>query len=429
MTFTSGTLNGVRRAAVAVALLLPAGAPAADSPTPTAPPEITEVGGKKLKEWIADLKRMDDPSLREEAIRAIVLFPNAKEALPALLDRIHDPDESPRIRAVQALRMIQIDDKDKADVAKKLGERLNGAESQGPIRYDLAVTLGGLGKDAKEALPGLLYGAEDQSSYDIRKVCIAVAAQAGMIDKAPDAKVTRTLVRVLGNDRAAQVRLQCIKSMAQMGKPPDEGLLASEVAAVRAAMKDRDKTVVIWAHLSMMALDKIDKDDIDYLTANTKPPELDRIRVQAIGALGMVGTKEKQVVSTLIDLLADKEPDIVAAACQALGNVGDPGEKAEAALIAVAKDEKLDQNLRFEAIYALAAIGTKGKLAVTAVIELLADKDPNVIVTACYALGLMGEPGGAAEQALTNLSLNMNVSESVRKYAKSILEVLAKPKK
>src|SRR5438067_7836714 len=125
MAWTSGTFTGVWRAAAALALLLPAGAPAAEPPSPPTPPEITEVGGKKLDDWIKDLGN-SDPSVREEAIRAVALFPNANKAVPALLERLHDSDESPRVKAAQALAIIKIDDDKKAEVAKKLGERLNG---------------------------------------------------------------------------------------------------------------------------------------------------------------------------------------------------------------------------------------------------------------------------------------------------------------
>ena len=54
--------------------------------------------------------------------------------------------------------------------------------------------------------------------------------------------------------------------LAQMGQSADPDTARHEVLVVRNMMKDRDKTVVIWAHLSMMALDKLDDDDIEYLT-------------------------------------------------------------------------------------------------------------------------------------------------------------------
>ena len=336
--------------------------------------------------------------------------------------------KAPGPRRSSPSALLKIADKDRAKVIDALGKRLE-VESQGPIRYDLALALLGFGKDAKPALPGLLHCAADPSCFEVRRICLAGVVAAGQTDNGPDPRATHALINALIDERASAVRLQGVMGLAQMGKSADPALLAHEVAVVRTMMKDRDKTVVIWAHLSMMALDKLDDDDVKYLTEFAKPGELDRYRLQAIAALGMVGGKERKVIPTLVDFLSEKQsPVIVAAACRALAGIGDPGEKAEAALIAVCKDDKLDEQVRFQAIYALASISSKSKSAIPALIELLADKDPNVIMTAIQALGSLEEPGAPAEQAITNLTRNMDVAESVRKYAEKVLELMAKPK-
>jgi HEAT repeat protein len=431
MALRQGMWTCVGGAAAALMLLLPSVGLVAADPTPgssltTTPPLITVVGDKKLVDWINDL-RHTDPSVREEAIRAIILFPNAGEAATALIDRLHDADASPRIKAVLALGMIKLDDKDKAKVVDALGERML-VEPQAPIRFDIALTLGNMGKDARGALPALLHGVEDQSSFEIRKICISVLAVAGQTaEQGPDPRVTHALLAALG-DRAAQVRLQAVMGLAEMGKPADQALLGQEVKLVRAMAADKDKTVVIWAHLSMMALDKIDDAGIDYLTKCTRPGEQERIRVQAIGALGMVATKERKVVPTLIDLLSEKEaPNIAFYACQALGRAGDPS--AVKALLAVSHNKDFEDPVRFQSIYALAAIGAKNKTATAALIELLSDKNSGVIMTTIHALGMMEDPGSEAIDALSILSQTKDVDESVRKYAKEILETIRKPKK
>ena len=433
MLGNQGMQRAATRAGLALALVLSSAAAlrAADPvSTPTAP-TVNEVGGKPLKDWIADLKHLD-PSVREEAIRAIPYFgAAASEAVPALVEHVNDPDESPRSKAILTLGIIKVEDKDRDKVIKVLGQRLE-IESQGPIRYDIAMVLIGFGKDAKGALPGLLHGAEDPTCFEVRRVCLAALVLAGQTDKGPDPHVTHALITAVRDDEpAAAVRLQGVMGLAQMGKSADPDLLTHEVAVVRNRMKDRDKTVVIWAHFSMMALDKLDDDDIKYLTdaAKSGPGALERYRIQAIGALGMVGTKEKKVVPTLIDCLSEKDsPNIVAAACGALGTVGDPGAQAVKGVIEVGKDEKFDEQVRFQAIYALGAIGAKDRAAIPALIDLLADKDPNVVMTTCHALGYMEEPGAAAEQAITNLAHSDKVSEAVRKYAEKILETMAKAK-
>ncbi|HVS37797.1 MAG TPA: HEAT repeat domain-containing protein [Gemmataceae bacterium] len=416
---------------------LHAAAPPASTPSPGPEMTINEVGGKSLKEWKDELKSFD-PSVREEAIRAIPLFgPAALDAVPALAEHINDLDASPREKSILALGMIHsmspIEGKDRDKIVKMLGERLDGNESQGPIRYDIALVLMMFGKDSKAALPGLIHGAGDTSCWEVRRICLAALAQAGQTDDmhGPDRRATQCLLTALNVDeRAAAVRLQAVMTMAQLGKPMDQGLLAEELSTVRRMMKDKDKTVAIWAHLSMMALDNIDKPDIDYLTIASKPTEIERVRTQAIGALGMVATKKDEVIPTLVDYLSEtKSPVIVAAACQALGGIKDPGAKAKASLVAIAvsKDEKIDQNVRIAAIYALSRIAGEDKSMVATLVALLADSDPTIVTTSCHAIGLIKEPGAAAEQAITELSQNQKVAVSIREYAQKVHEAMAKP--
>src|SRR5262245_10969041 len=89
---------------------LAAASPVSADPKPTAPP--SEVEGKTLNEWKAELKH-PDPGNREYAIRAITLFgPASPEVVTLLLDRCLDRDMSPRVRAVQALGILELNKDD-----------------------------------------------------------------------------------------------------------------------------------------------------------------------------------------------------------------------------------------------------------------------------------------------------------------------------
>ncbi len=430
-------LQVAARAGLALGLLLTAvgASRAAGTDTPTAPEQpVNQVGGKTLKEWIHDLTNKD-PSVREEAISAIPYFgPAASEAVPALIEHsIRDLDQSPRSKAILVLASIKIEDSDRPKVIKALGQRLDErGENQGPIRYNIALLLNTFGKDAQPAIDGLLNSARDPDSWEVRRACLGTLIQAGQTGNGPDQRVTHALMATLVSDHAAAVRLQAVMGLAQMGKPADPVLANRVVAAVKNTMKDHDKTVVVWAHFSKMFLSTLDDEDIAYLTNAakvdpTQKEQLEGVRVAAIGALGFVGTKEKKVVPTLVDCLREtKSPNILSAACKALGTVGEPGPTAVKALIDVSKDATLDEPVRFQAIEGLAMIAAKDKTAVQALIELLADADPNIIMTSCYALGLLEEPGAAAEQAVTNLIHSDKATEMVRKYAEKVLETMGK---
>jgi len=350
--------KGAVRAGLVLALAaasVGAADPISTPSTIATPPVVTEVGGKTLAQWKRDLGG-PDPSDREEAIRAITLFgPAASEAVPELIKRLHDSDASPRCKAVIALGFIKIDDKERPRVVEALGTAV-AEDSQAMVRYAAAVSLGELGADAKGALTGLLHAVEDQSSWEIRRVAIAALAAAGQTPNGPDARATHALLLAL-SDRAAQVRLTAVTALGQMGRPADAALRLKVVAAVKGMDNDKDKAVGIWAHLSMMALDNLDDADMAFLENCTKPGEPERVRVNAVRALGVVGVKSKKAVPLLIDLLSDEATDVQGTACQALGNLGkDAPPEAEKRLTDLSQGKDTKESIKQAAQAALDAI-------------------------------------------------------------------------
>ncbi len=362
MAIFLATRKGVVCAFLALSLLLPACSlwAASDSMSSSTPPLVEKVGDKKLSQWIADLKNAD-PSTREEAIRAITYFgPAASEAVPALLDRLHDSDASPRAKAIVALSLIKISETDHSRVAAALGEKVMG-DAQAMVRYNAAVALSMIGKDTREALPGLLHGMEDQASWEIRRASIAAIIEAGATKTGPDPRVTRALLLAL-QDRASQVRLEAVLALGRMGRPDDGVLLDHTLRTIKGMVNDKDKTVDIWARLSLMALlDKIDDADMDYLTKSVKSSEPQRVRIQAMRALGAVAVKDKAVVSQLVDLLADKDTMVAGNACIVLGGLRDPGPNVEKALTDLSLNKETDDEVKKVALRALDDI-KKGKL-------------------------------------------------------------------
>jgi HEAT repeat protein len=291
--------------------------------------------------------------VREEAIRAITFFgPAASEAVPALLDKLYDHDASPRAKAIVALSLIKINEADRSRVVAALGEKVQ-TDNQAMVRYNAAVALSMIGKDTKGAMPGLLHGMEDQTSWEIRRAAIAAIIEAGATKTGPDPRVTRALLVSL-EDHAAQVRLEAVVALGQMGRPDDGLLLDHTLRALKAMTADKDKTVDIWARLSLMALaDKINAVDMDFLTKCTKSGELSRVRTQAVRALGTVGTKSNTVVPLLVDLLSDKDPAVAGNACIALGGIRDPGPNAEKALTDLSLNKETDDEVKKVALKAL----------------------------------------------------------------------------
>ena len=183
---------------------------------------------------------------------------------------------------------------------------------------------------------------EISPSWEIRRVAIAALVAAGQTPNGPDPRATYALLDAL-LDHAAQVRLSAVTALGEMGRPADAALRLRVVKTVKAMDNDRDKTVGVWAHLSMMALDNLDDADMAFLEKCTKTGEPERVRVNAVLALGAIGTKSKKAVPVLIDLLSDEAVDVQGTVCRALGNLGkDAPPEAEKRLtdLSQAKDTK-----------------------------------------------------------------------------------------
>ena len=124
-----------------------------------------EVGGRPLSEWITDLKNID-PSVRERALRAIPLFgPPASQAVPTIMERCLDRDASPRVRAIGALGMLEISDKDVPKVVETLAKRISD-DPQSAIKFQAMMTLSRFGiEEGKPAIPALVKMAEDPTTW------------------------------------------------------------------------------------------------------------------------------------------------------------------------------------------------------------------------------------------------------------------------
>src|SRR5205823_3421076 len=115
-------------------------------------PSITEVDGKNLTQWMKDLGS-GDASTREEAIRAVVLFPgpHAGELVTSLLTRCQDGDTSLRVRAVMALTVLEVRRDEIPRIVKAMGDRLT-IDGQAIVRFHAALCLLRFGEDGRDAV-------------------------------------------------------------------------------------------------------------------------------------------------------------------------------------------------------------------------------------------------------------------------------------
>jgi HEAT repeat protein len=351
---------------LAIAVPLHAQGPQADRPSPSisTPPAIMEVGGKTLSQWMADLKH-PDPSVRTQAIMSVVLFgETAQDAVPLIIDRCRDRDASPRVKAVLALGVMAVRDRDIPKVVDTL-TRLLSEDRQAIVRYYAASALLRYGEHAQGAVGPLAHlVTEETSNWEIRHMCVAALRHAGRDPKTgPDPRATRALVAAM-SDPVEKVRLEAVVGLGAMGRPNDPTVLAVVVRALRAQHNSRDKALALWSHVSLMALDdKVADKSLQAIVKALHSPERD-LRVQVLLALAAIGTRARSCVPDVLEAMDDKEPQVVAGACTALGRMGDSGARVTEALIRTTR--RKEPSVVWAACQALGELGNANPEVLTA---------------------------------------------------------------
>jgi HEAT repeat protein len=339
------------------------------SPTPT------EVGGKTMTQWMTELKN-SDPSTRAQAILNLVAFGEAaRDAVPLILDRCHDPEASPRVKAVLALKFIAVRDRDKPKVVEALADRLRN-DPQTIIRYEAALGLCRFADEARPALPALIQGMTDTGNWELRQACIIAVRRAGIDrtgpDPQPDPRATKALLQSL-RDSVSKVRMEATLTLGAMGRPADPQLLSAVTEALQRQLSYKDKTLALWSHVSLLALDdKVTEQSLRAIVKLLDSPERD-IRIQVLMALAAIGRKAKTCIPAVLEALEDREPQVVAAACAALPRMAEPTAKVIEGLVKVSK--RKEQPLVWAACYALAEIAHGDPVALAALTAVTERKE------------------------------------------------------
>lgn len=325
-----------------------------------------KIAGKAMREWIKELKSTD-PSVVENALRTLPLFgPEAKRAVPDIVDVLARAwDISPRVNAALVLMFVEIRPGDKPAAVRALMKRVTD-DSQTNVRFHAALTLGRFTYDeAKEAIPSLISASKDRGSWEIRKAAINSLGHVAVDRKGktgPDQRATQALLSLGGyhgiHDPVAKVRIEAVMALGSMGIPANAMTKAMVLRELIGRLSDRDKRVVIWAHVGLMALDQVAGVQLNAIAKFLKTGDVEA-RTHAARALGVMGAKSKPKIPDLISALRDPEAAVVGTACWAFGHIGselDPGDDAVAALGEVSKRANLDPSVKQQALTAIEII-------------------------------------------------------------------------
>jgi HEAT repeat protein len=380
-----------------------------------------KVGDKTLDDWIK-LIPADDPSTRTKAILASLEFGDASsKAIPAYLNRLHDGDISPRVKAVFALRAVPLvkkedekNDRKKKEVAKKITVALcarlraaEGREPATPVRYEILQTLARFGEEEGETMvPALVDSSHDIGSWEIRLMAVQMLAQVArkaaktgddpnsrqIINKATDAFLARMGATGI-SESAHEVKLAAVCALGSLGRP-DSSHFQRVFEALTAATHTSNRTYAIWAYAGLVAMDDTNNSGKNpalnqiamFLSpANSHSLELRCVAAQALGALG---ERAKPRFVQLLSYVNEKEdPAMVGSVTAALCQIDPKSERALPALLELLKSDKKHILV---ACGAIAFVARDKPSVAEEFIPLLSHKDVEVIAAACTTIAQIG---------------------------------------
>jgi HEAT repeat protein len=131
------------------------------------------------------------------------------------------------------------------------------------------------------------------------------------------------------------VRLEALQSVIRLGQPAPQTTLPRLGNMLKQRLTaERDKVVVLWVRVAMMALDVNQRTDknVEAVAKDLKSTDAE-LRVAAARALGLMGPAAKNAVQDVIDALPKAtDPILAVELCRALGRMGQFAERSVALL-------------------------------------------------------------------------------------------------
>ena len=387
----------------------------------------------RLVELLMDLKE----ALREAAAGALgEIGSAAKDAVPKLVALLKDTHDYVRLAAASALGEIGAEAKDAvpyliellkdpdagvraaaASALRWIGASAKDAvphliellkDPDAGVRAAAASALGVIGAEAKDAVPHLIELLKDPGEY------VRSAAASALGEIGAEAKDAVPLLVDLLKDPCKDVRWVAVRALIVIGWAAKDA-----VPKLVELLKDTNEHVREVAASALRRIGASAKDAVPYLIELLKDPDAG-VRAAAASALGEIGSAAKDTVPKLVALLKDTHDYVRLAAASALGEIGAEAKDAVPLLVDLLKDP--GKGVRLAAASALGEIGAEAKDAVPHLIELLKDPDAGVRAAAASALRWIG---ASAKDAVPHLiELLKDPDAGVRAAAASALGVI-----
>ncbi|MGA2796097.1 MAG: HEAT repeat domain-containing protein [Thermoguttaceae bacterium] len=371
---------------------------------------LGEIGApaKSAAAELASLLKDPDETVRRQTVQALhAIRPGPQVMLPLLTKLLEDSDPGVQMRILHAIAeagpaavpgLIEALKNDKTtywacivlreigpaakDAAPALAEKLKDPRPE--IRREAVLTLGALNEAAIPVLPQIAAALDDE---DARSAATFVMGQLGKIPANAEAKIR-------ANAKSDDKFLSTVSlwALARV-HPEDKELCRQATTQLVDRLKEQDPFVRVAAARALAALPPAPEITLPILEKALKDADTTTIQ-HALDALASLGP---QAVPRLVDILKQHK-ELRVQVAYTLGQIGPGAAAATEALAGLVADE--DFNVSTEAVLALAKIGPAAASAVPALMAALQKEHCPNAHAIIYALGKIGPKAAAAEPLL-----------------------------
>lgn len=337
--------------------------------------------------------------VRDEIADALASFgEQAKEAVPALVELLRSTKEEdfnkhfrPRSGSDESPAMIALRRIGKPAVAE-VSALLDSP--QGFVRWQAARVLGGIGPDARDALPALKASFDKELTRGEMAhlgayITLALAQAHLGADAGP---IVAKLAELLSH-KEEPVRLETLRALARFGRKAE-----SAVMAIIPLLDDKQEMISAQAADTLRVIGPAAKVAVPALAKKLADPDLN-VRRNALKTIRSFGAVVVEVVPELIKLLSDMDEAFRREAVEVIASIGPPAKAAVSDLTKLLKSE--DDREKTVVLQALAAIGPDAASAGKEIVPIANGKDRDLRTQALETLGRIGNTTPEVLNAIT----------------------------
>ncbi len=287
--------------------------------------------------------------------------PAAKDAVPALIEKLKDPREEIRMQAVLALGAI-------GDAALPAVPQIATVLEDEYVAPTATFVLGQLNAIPADAEPIIRSNAKSENP-GLRTVSLWALTRVHPEDKELRREATKELVARL-RDENAHVRTIAARALSALPPAPEITMPIWEEA-----LKDADPATI---HLALDALASLGAPMVPRLIDVLQ--KHDQLRVEVAYTLGQMGPNAAAATDALAKLVADEDLHLATEAILALGKIGSAAKDAVPALCAALEAE--GEKNAHAIILALGKIGPDAAAAEPMVLKAMESEDKALAVIA-----------------------------------------------